>query len=87
MSNKALKGHFGGLKRTFKRRRTQAEDRSQKSEIRGQRLGLEAGPRMRDDGLRRFYHLRETQAAYNSNFTPKNSVLSAKNTYFWNVNS
>jgi len=33
------------------------------------------------------YHLRETQAAYNSNFTPENGVLSAKNTYFWSVNS
>jgi hypothetical protein len=28
------------------------------------------------------YHLREAQATYNSNFTPENSVLSAKNTYF-----
>lgn len=32
------------------------------------------------------YHLRETQAAYNSNFSPQNSILSSKNTYFWNVN-
>jgi hypothetical protein len=33
------------------------------------------------------YHLRETQAAYMSNFTPENSVLRAKNTYVWEVNS
>jgi hypothetical protein len=59
----------------------------QKSGGRGQRLVLEIGPRMRDDVLRGFYHLREAQAAYNNNFTPENSVLSAKNTYFWNVNS
>ena len=32
------------------------------------------------------YHLRETQAAYMSNFTPENSVLRAKNTYVWEVN-
>jgi len=30
---------------------------------------------------------REAQAAYNSNFTPENGVLSAKNTYFGSVNS
>jgi len=28
------------------------------------------------------YHLREAQAAYNSDFTLENSVLRAKNTYF-----
>jgi hypothetical protein len=28
-------------------------------------------------------HLREAQAAYNSNFTPENSDVRAKNTYFW----
>ena len=32
------------------------------------------------------YHLRETQAAYMSNFMPENSVLRAKNTYVWEVN-
>ena len=32
-------------------------------------------------------HLHEAQAAYNSNFTPEKGVLSAKNTYFWSVNS
>jgi len=31
--------------------------------------------------------LREAQAAYNSNFAPENGVLSAKNTYFWSINS
>jgi hypothetical protein len=31
-------------------------------------------------------HPYKSQAAYNSNFTPESSVLSAKNTYFWNVN-
>jgi hypothetical protein len=34
---------------------------------------------MRDDGLRGIYHLHELQAAYNSNFSPENSVLSAVN--------
>ena len=32
------------------------------------------------------YHLREAQAPYNSDFTPENSGLSAKNTYFWGDN-
>jgi putative transposase len=32
------------------------------------------------------YHLREAQAPYNSDFTPENSGLSAKNTYFWRDN-
>jgi len=32
------------------------------------------------------YHLREAQAPYNSDFTPENSNLSAKNTYFWRYN-
>jgi len=32
------------------------------------------------------YHLREAQAAYNSNFTPEKGVLRAKNTYFWSDN-
>jgi putative transposase len=32
------------------------------------------------------YYLRESQAAYNSNFTPKNSDPRAKNTYNWSYN-
>ena len=32
------------------------------------------------------YYLREAQASYNSNFTPKNSNLRAKNTYIWSYN-
>ena len=32
------------------------------------------------------YHLREAQVLYNSDFTPENSDLRAKDTYFWNVN-
>ena len=31
-----------------------------------------------DQGAERLYHLCETQAAYNSNFTPENGVLSPK---------
>ena len=38
-------------------------------------------------GSKDLYHLREAQAAYNSDFAPENGVLSAKNNYFWNVNS
>ena len=51
-----------------------------------EKLGIRAKGR-KVEGSRDLYHLREAQAAYNSNFTPENSVLSAKNTYFWNVNS
>jgi hypothetical protein len=36
-----------------------------------------------DQGSEGMNHLRETQAAYNSNFTPENSDVRAKNTYFW----
>jgi len=32
------------------------------------------------------YHLREAQVPYNSDFTPENSELRAKNTYFWSNN-
>jgi hypothetical protein len=32
------------------------------------------------------YHLREEQVPYNSDFTPENSDLRAKNTYFWSDN-
>jgi hypothetical protein len=37
-------------------------------------------------GSRGAYHLREAQAAYNSDFIPENSELRAKNTYFWSDN-
>ena len=32
------------------------------------------------------HHLRKAQVPYNSDFTPENSGLSAKNTYFWRDN-
>ena|GEM_PF-3175217 len=51
-----------------------------------EKLGIRAKGR-KVEGSRGLYHLRESQAAYNSNFTPENSVLRSKNTYFWNVNS
>jgi REP element-mobilizing transposase RayT len=51
-----------------------------------EKLGIRAKGRKVADS-KDLYHLREAQAAYNSNFTPENDVLSAKNTYFWSVNS
>jgi len=51
-----------------------------------EKLGIRAKGR-KVEGTKDLYHLREAQVAYNSNFTPENSVLSANNTYFWNVNS
>jgi len=50
-----------------------------------EQLGIWArGRKVRE--LRGVYHLREAQAACNSNFTLEKGVLSAKNTCFWNVN-
>ena len=49
-----------------------------------EKLGIRAKGR-KVVGSRDMYHLREAQAAYNSNFTPENGLLSANNTYFWNV--
>jgi putative transposase len=51
-----------------------------------EKLGIRAKGR-KVEASSDLYHLRESQAAYNSNFTPENGVLSAKNTYFWNVNA
>ena len=51
-----------------------------------EKLGIRAKGR-KVEGSRGMYHLREAQTAYNSNFTPENSVLSVKNTCFWNVNT
>jgi putative transposase len=51
-----------------------------------EKLGIRAKGR-EVAGSKDLYYLREAQAAYNSNFTPENGVLSAKNIYFWNVNS
>ena len=51
-----------------------------------EKLGIRAKGR-KVEGTRGLYHLREAQAAYNSNFNPENEVLSAKNTYFWSVNT
>ena len=50
-----------------------------------EKLGIRAKGRkvVESDGA---YHLRETQAAYMSDFAPENSVLRAKNTYVWEVN-
>ena len=50
-----------------------------------EKLGIRAKGR-KVEGSGGLYHLREAQAAYNSDFTPENSDLRAKNTYFWNVN-
>jgi hypothetical protein len=50
-----------------------------------EKLGIRAKGRKVADS-KDLYHLREAQAAYNSNFTPENGVLIAKNTYFWSVN-
>ncbi len=55
-------------------------------EIIKEKLGIRAKGR-KVEGTRGMYHLREAQAAYNSNFSPENGVLSAKNTYFWSVNT
>lgn len=45
---------------------------------------LEKGCKVGESG--RLYYLREIQAAYNSNFTPKNSDLRSKNTHIWSYN-
>ncbi len=50
-----------------------------------EKLGIRAKGRKVADS-KDLYHLREAQAAYNSNFTPEKGVLRAKNTYFWSVN-
>ncbi len=51
-----------------------------------EKLGIRAKGR-KVEGSRGLYHLREAHAAYNSNFTPENGFLSARNTYFWKDNS
>ena len=51
-----------------------------------EKLGIRAKGRKVADS-KDLYHLREAQAAYNSNFTPEKGVLRAKNTYFWSINS
>jgi hypothetical protein len=50
-----------------------------------EKLGIQAKGR-KVKKSRDLYHLREAQAAYNSNFTPEMSILSVKNTYFWSDN-
>jgi len=50
-----------------------------------EKLGIQAKGR-KVKKSRDLYHLREAQAAYNSNFTPEMVVLRAKNTYFWSDN-
>ncbi len=50
-----------------------------------EKLGIRAKGRKVADS-KDLYHLREAQAAYNSNFTPEMGVLRAKNTYFWSDN-
>jgi hypothetical protein len=47
-----------------------------------EKLGIQAKGR-KVKKSRDLYHLREAQAAYNSNFITEMGVLSAKNTYFW----
>jgi len=49
-----------------------------------EKLGIRATGRKVADS-KDLYHLREAQAAYNSNFTPEKGVLRAKNTYFGSV--
>ena len=50
-----------------------------------EKLGIRAKGRKvgESEGL---YHLREAQVSYNSDFTPENSELRAKNTRFWSDN-
>ena len=50
-----------------------------------EKLGIRAKGRKvgKSGGL---YHLRESQVSYNSDFTPENSKLRTKNTYFWSDN-
>ena len=63
----------------FKNKRDQnTEARGQRSEVRDQ---WAKSRQVRESGGS--YHLREKQIPYNSDFTPKNSGLSAENTYFW----
>jgi len=50
-----------------------------------EKLGIRAKGR-KVEASSDLYHLRESQVAYNSNFTPENSDLRAKNTYIWNNN-
>jgi len=50
-----------------------------------EKLGIRAkGRKVGESGG--LYHLREAQVPYNSDFTPENSELRAKNTYFWSDN-
>jgi len=50
-----------------------------------EKLGIRAkGRKVEESGG--LYHLREAQVPYNSDFTPENSDLRAKNTYFWSGN-
>jgi len=50
-----------------------------------EKLGIRAkGRKVRESGG--LCHLREAQVPYNSDFTPDNSGLSAKNSYFWRDN-
>ena len=44
--------------------------------VKGRKVGKSGG----------LYHLREVQVPYNSDFTPENSELRAKNTCFWSDN-
>ena len=50
-----------------------------------EKLGIRAnGRKVGKSG--ELYHLREAQVPYNSDFTPANSELRAKNTCFWSDN-
>ena len=50
-----------------------------------EKLGIRAkGRKVRESGG--LYHLYEAQVPYNIDFTPENSGLGAKNTYFWSDN-
>jgi len=50
-----------------------------------EKLGIRTKGR-KDGESRGLYHLHEAQVPYNSDVTPENSDLRAKNTYFWNNN-
>jgi hypothetical protein len=76
---KDLNAHFRYPNCTFKKK-TESDGKEFRTGIRGQESGI-GGQQPRGS-----YHLRETQAAYNSNFTPENSDLRAENAYLWRNN-
>jgi REP-associated tyrosine transposase len=83
--------NFGGYEEILKTKNYVRESKwsqsiavGSKSFVEGikEKLGIRAkGRKVGESGG--LYHLREAQVPYNSDFTPENSELRARNTYFW----